>query len=94
MKVSDLTCPSCHAFYEVAESTSAEGCPGCVQCVVCGRLLASWQKPKLMACRLVLPPRHKYPRVSLPPPSSARKRSQAGTIRAELRTIPPQEMIV
>jgi hypothetical protein len=68
MKISDLICPSCHAFYEVAESTSAKGIPGRVQCAVCGELSASWQEPRLMACRLVLPPKHKYPIVS--PPSS------------------------
>jgi hypothetical protein len=67
MKMSDITCPSCLASYEVAESTSAEGSPGRAQCRICGGLLASWQEPKLRAYRLVLPPQQKYSNVPVPP---------------------------
>jgi zinc-ribbon domain len=68
MKISDITCPSCLASYEVAESLSVKGRPGRAQCSVCGELLASWQEPKLKAYRLILPPQHKYPTVPVPPP--------------------------
>jgi len=67
MKISDITCPSCLASYEVAESTSAEGSPGSAQCRICGGLLASWQEPKLRAYRLILQPEHKYSNVPVPP---------------------------
>jgi hypothetical protein len=67
MKISDISCPSCLASYEVAESTSAEGRPGHAQCKVCGGLLASWQEPKLRAYRLILQPQHKYSNVPVPP---------------------------
>jgi hypothetical protein len=67
MKISDITCPSCLASYEVAESTSAEGRPGRAQCRVCGGLLASWQESKLRAYRLILHPQHKYSNVPVPP---------------------------
>jgi uncharacterized Zn finger protein len=67
MKISDFTCPSCSASYEVAESLSAEGSPGRAECTVCGALLESWQEPKIKAYRLVLSPEFKYPRVPTPP---------------------------
>jgi hypothetical protein len=67
MKISDFSCPSCGSLYELAESLSAEGSPGCVDCSVCGRVLDSWQEPKLRAYRLVLSPEHKYPRIPVPP---------------------------
>ncbi|TMJ54603.1 MAG: hypothetical protein E6G85_04760 [Alphaproteobacteria bacterium] len=68
MKISDTTCPSCQAAYEVAESISAKGSPGRAHCTVCGELLASWQEPRLRAYRLILPPEHKYSNVPVPPP--------------------------
>jgi hypothetical protein len=67
MKISGITCPSCLASYEVAESTSAEGSPGSARCRVCGGLLASWQEPKLRAYRLILRPEHIYSNVPVPP---------------------------
>jgi hypothetical protein len=67
MKISDTTCSSCLASYEVAESISATGSPGRAHCTVCGALLASWQEPKLRAYRLILPPEHKYSNVPVPP---------------------------
>ena len=67
MKMSDLTCPSCSASYEVAESISAKGNPGHAQCAICGAMLASWQDSKLRAYRLVLAPEHKYSSVPVPP---------------------------
>jgi predicted Zn finger-like uncharacterized protein len=67
MKISDLTCPSCAASYEVAESMSAKGSPGQVRCTICGAVLASWQDPKLRAYRLILAPEHKYSSVPVPP---------------------------
>jgi uncharacterized Zn finger protein len=67
MKMSDATCPSCLAAYEVAESVSVKGSPGRVQCSICGELLASWQEPKLRAYRLIMPSKHKYSTVSVPP---------------------------
>jgi uncharacterized Zn finger protein len=68
MIISDMTCPSCAATYEVAEAISVQGRPGRAFCRVCGALLASWEEPKLRAYRLILPPRHKYSNVPLPPP--------------------------
>jgi len=68
MKISNLSCPSCRAAYEVAESISATGYPGRAECAICGAFLTAWQEPKLRVFRLVVPPEHKYPRV--PPPSS------------------------
>jgi RecJ-like exonuclease len=70
MKISSITCPNCRAAYEVAESTSATGCPGRAVCAICGEFLTSWQEPKLRVFRLTVPPEHKYPRV-LPPSSPA-----------------------
>jgi len=67
MKISDTTCPSCLAAYEVAESLSVKGSPGRAQCSICGTLLASWQEPKLRAYRLILSPEHKYSSVPVPP---------------------------
>ena len=67
MKISDFTCPSCLASYEVAESLSVKGNPGRAQCSVCGGLLASWQEPRLRAYRLILAPEHKYSNVPVPP---------------------------
>lgn len=73
MKMSDITCSSCLASYEVAESVSATGSPGRAHCTVCGELLASWQEPKLRAYRLILSPELKYSRVPVPPsPTSSR----------------------
>ncbi|CCE02754.1 hypothetical protein SSBR45G_73310 [Bradyrhizobium sp. SSBR45G] len=68
MKISSLTCPHCHAAYEIAESTSAVGAPGRADCGICGTPLAAWSEPKLRAFRLVVPPEHKYPRVPAPAP--------------------------
>jgi uncharacterized Zn finger protein len=68
MKLSDFTCPSCGAAYEVAESISAKGKPGRAECIVCGGLLDSWQAPKMIAYRLASPAEHKYSRVPVPPP--------------------------
>ena len=67
MKISDFNCPFCASSYEVAESHSATGSPGRVECTVCGKVLDSWQQPRLKAYRLVLPPEHKYPRIPAPP---------------------------
>jgi uncharacterized Zn finger protein len=67
MKLSDFSCPSCGAAYEVAESISAKGKPGRAECSVCGGLLDSWQAPKMIAYRLVSPAEHKYSRVPVPP---------------------------
>src|SRR5260221_14796437 len=67
MKMSDITCPSCLASYEVAESTSAEGSPGHVQCRICGGVLASWQEPKMRGHRLIFPPQQKYFKLPGPP---------------------------
>jgi predicted Zn finger-like uncharacterized protein len=67
MKISDFNCPFCASSYEVAESQSATGSPGRVQCTVCGKVLDSWQQPRLKAYRLVLAPEHKYPRIPTPP---------------------------
>jgi uncharacterized Zn finger protein len=67
MKMSDVTCPSCLAAYEVAESVSMKGSPGRAQCTICGELLASWEEPKLRAYRLILPSEHKYSSVRVPP---------------------------
>ena len=66
MKISSVTCPHCHAAYEIAESTSALGSPGQADCGVCGTLLVAWEEPSLRAFRLVVPPEHKYPRVPTP----------------------------
>ncbi|MGB6400239.1 MAG: zinc-ribbon domain-containing protein [Bradyrhizobium sp.] len=71
MKMSDVTCPSCAASYELAESMSAKGNPGRATCSVCGGVLASWPEPRLRAYRLVLPPEHKYPSVPVPPSPTA-----------------------
>jgi transcription elongation factor Elf1 len=59
MRILDVTCPSCASVYEVAESLSAEGSPGRAECTVCGKLLESWQEPKLRAYRLLMPLEHK-----------------------------------
>ena len=67
MKISDISCPSCLASYEVAESILMRGSPGRAQCTICGRLLASWEEPRLRAYRLTLAPDHKYPRIPVPP---------------------------
>jgi predicted Zn finger-like uncharacterized protein len=67
MKISDLTCPSCAAVYEVAESSSHLGRLGRVECTNCGQLLDSWQDSKLRAYRLVLSQDHKYRPVTAPP---------------------------
>jgi hypothetical protein len=69
MKISDFTCASCASIYEVAESSSAEGGPGRAECAVCGKLLESWQDPRLKAYRLVIPLEHRHgpsPRLSSP----------------------------
>jgi hypothetical protein len=68
MKISDITGPSCASVYEVAESFSAEGSPGRAECTVCGKLLESWQAPKLRAYRLVMSPERKYRHIPAPPP--------------------------
>jgi hypothetical protein len=68
MKISDVSCPSCAASYEVAESISKTGTPGRARCSICGGMLASWQEPKLRVYRLVMPPEHKYSNVPVPPP--------------------------
>jgi uncharacterized Zn finger protein len=75
MKISDITCPSCLASYQVAEAMSAKGSPGSARCSVCGGLLASWQEPKLRAYRLILAPAHKYSNVPVPPSPVAEKQS-------------------
>src|SRR5665647_230651 len=67
MKISDFTCPSCASVYEVAESLSAGGSPGRAECTVCGKLLESWQAPKLRAYRLVMSLEHKYRHCPAPP---------------------------
>jgi hypothetical protein len=67
MKISDIACPSCGSFYEVAESTSIFGRPGWIECGVCNGLLESWQEPKVKAHRLVLPADRKHQRVPTPP---------------------------
>jgi hypothetical protein len=67
MKISDFSCPSCGSLYEMAESLSVVGSPGSADCTVCGRVLDSWQEPKLRAYRLVLAPEYKYPRIPAPP---------------------------
>ncbi|THD45833.1 MAG: hypothetical protein E8A46_28165 [Bradyrhizobium sp.] len=67
MKISDFTCSWCASVYEVAESMSAKGRPGRAECVVCGKLLESWQEPKLKAYRLVMPLEQKYKSIPAPP---------------------------
>lgn len=71
MKITSITCPHCHASYDVAESVSAAGQPGHADCGICGTQLSSWHEPRLKAFRLVLPPEHKYPKVPAPPSASA-----------------------
>jgi len=66
MKMSSLTCPHCHAVYEVAEALSVAGPPGRVDCSICGTPLAAWDEPRLRAFRLVIAPERKYPRVPAP----------------------------
>ncbi|MBA4035910.1 MAG: hypothetical protein C0480_15070 [Bradyrhizobium sp.] len=66
MRISDLTCPSCAAAYEVAESSLLVGRPGRADCAVCGQFLESWQDGKLRAYRLVLSPEFKYHPVNTP----------------------------
>jgi len=71
MKMFTITCPNCQAVYEVAESTSAAGCPGRAVCAICDAFMTSWQEPKLRAFRLVSQqPEDKYPRVPTPPPAT------------------------
>src|ERR1019366_5596419 len=67
MRISDFTCAACASVYEVAESLSAEGRPGRDKCVVCGKVLESWQEPKLRAYRLVMPLEYKYKPMPAPP---------------------------
>ena len=67
MKMSDFTCTSCQSVYEVAESFSAKGSPGHAECTVCGKLLESWQAPKLRAYRLVMPLKQKYKPIAVSP---------------------------
>ena len=68
MKLSDISCPSCLASYEVAVSTSVKATPGRAQCIVCGGFLESWDEPHLRVYRLTLSSERKYPIVPLPPP--------------------------
>jgi hypothetical protein len=70
MKISDFTCTSCASVYEVAESLSAEGRSGRAECVVCGKVLQSWQEPRLRAYRLVMPLELKYKPIPAPPSPS------------------------
>jgi hypothetical protein len=63
MMISDVTCSSCGASYEMAEATSPHGGPGQADCVICGALLESWQEPKLKAFRLVMVVEHRYAKV-------------------------------
>ena len=71
MKISDITCANCGSSYEVAESISVRGTAGQVKCVMCGKLLATWQDPKLRAFRLVMSPEHRYARFPASPSSGA-----------------------
>ncbi len=68
MKISDVTCAFGASVYEVAESISAAGSPGRSECSVCGKLLESWQEPKLRVYRLVMPLEDRYKSVPAPPP--------------------------
>jgi hypothetical protein len=67
MRISDFTCASCASVYEVAEALSAAGSPGSAKCTICGKLLDSWQDPKLRAYRLVIPLERKYKHIPAPP---------------------------
>jgi uncharacterized Zn finger protein len=68
MKLSDISCPSCLASYQVAVSTSAKGAPGRAHCIACGSFLEAWDEPALRVYRLVLSSERKYSNVPLPPP--------------------------
>jgi hypothetical protein len=71
MKISDLTCASCGASYQVAEAASLPGEPGEAHCVMCAALLEQWGEPKLKAFRLMMSAEHRYARVPVPPVSEA-----------------------
>jgi uncharacterized Zn finger protein len=67
MKITGITCSSCGASYEMAESVSAQGKPGQAICAVCGDMLAQWNEPKLRVFRLVMPSERRYAAVAAPP---------------------------
>ena len=67
MRLYCITCSACGAIYKVAELETAVGSPGVKNCSACGAMLASWSDRKLKAFRLDMPPKHRYPRVPLPP---------------------------
>ena len=67
MKISDITCPSCGAAYEVAEAMSVQGKPGQMDCTLCGNLLARWDEARLRAFRLTMAVEHRYAGVAVPP---------------------------
>jgi len=67
MRLYDITCPSCGAMYRVAESEFAVGSPGLQKCGACEAVLASWSDRKLKVFRLEMSPKHRYPRMPLPP---------------------------
>ncbi len=71
MKISEISCSSCGALYEMAEACSMPGKPGHAGCAVCGGLLVRWQEPKYRVFRLVMPPEHRYAKVPTPPAASA-----------------------
>ncbi len=68
MKISDITCSSCGAAYEMAEAVSVQGRPGEAGCTLCGNLLAKWDQSKLRAFRLIMAVEHRYADVPMPPP--------------------------
>jgi len=69
MKISDITCRECGAFYQMAESVSAKGSRGQARCALCGDLLAEWNDGRLKAVRLVMSPQHRYAHIPVPPVS-------------------------
>jgi endogenous inhibitor of DNA gyrase (YacG/DUF329 family) len=76
MKMFEVSCPSCGALYEAAESTSVRGNSGVAHCTICGNPLASRDESKSRVYRLVISPEQKYPRVSVPPSPLPESRSR------------------
>jgi uncharacterized Zn finger protein len=70
MKITNMTCSSCGAAYEMAEAVSVQGSPGEEKCALCGAVLAQWKEPSLRAFRLVMAAEHRYARIPAPPSPS------------------------
>jgi hypothetical protein len=67
MKITNITCSSCGAAYEMAEAVSIPGSPGEEKCALCGAMLSQWKEPSLRAFRLVMAAEHRYARMPVPP---------------------------